>query len=82
MRIWDTAGAEQFRSLTRQFYCKADAIIVCFAINDRYSFERVQVYLQDVQNYGQHRVPMVLVGTKLDLEDDRCVTYSDAESFA
>ena len=38
VKLWDTAGQEQFKTLTYSFYAKADAIIVTFDLTSEKSF--------------------------------------------
>ena len=40
LQIWDTAGQEKFLSLTKNYFQKADGVIVVFDLTDRVTFER------------------------------------------
>lgn len=40
--IWDTAGQEKFLSLTKNYFQKADGVIVVFDLTDRVTFERIR----------------------------------------
>ena len=42
--IWDTAGKEKFRSLTRIFYKDAPVLILVYDISRRASFEELKNY--------------------------------------
>ena len=41
LQIWDTAGQERFRSLTANFFGKADGFVVCFDVGARATFDHV-----------------------------------------
>ena len=48
LQIWDTAGQERFRSLTANFFGKADGFVVCFDVSNRGSFEHVSSWVSDI----------------------------------
>lgn len=78
--MWDTAGQEQFRSLTRNFFQNSDGAIVVYDVNDRISFYKVKEWMESVLNNSGENVKMALVGNKIDLE--REVTFSEGREFA
>ena len=41
LQIWDTAGQEKFRTLTRSYYRKSNGVIIAFSINSLESFSNV-----------------------------------------
>ena len=42
LQIWDTAGQEKFRTLTRSYYRKSNGVIIAFSINSLESFSNVR----------------------------------------
>ncbi|ESN93806.1 hypothetical protein HELRODRAFT_157785 [Helobdella robusta] len=65
--LWDTAGQEDYESLRPLSYPNTDVILICFAINNRDSFENVELkWLPEIRHHCPN-TPFVLVGTKLDL---------------
>ena len=58
--IWDTAGQEEFNSLTRRYYKGASACILAFSTTDRDSFEHVEKWRNAVEEECGD-IPMVLV---------------------
>jgi len=64
--IWDTAGSEQFESMTALYYRGAKAAIVCYDITDVSSFEKAKFYVNELrENVPDCR--LYLCGTKSDL---------------
>ena len=64
--IWDTAGQEEYNSLTRRYYKGASACILAFSTTDRESFNHVLRWKEIVEEeIGE--VLMVLCQTKYDL---------------
>jgi len=83
LHIWDTAGQERFRAVSRSVYQGAHAIILVYDITDRKSFNDVYTWLQEIASHsGQNHVLIVLVGNKLDLEEDRIVARFEGERLA
>ena len=78
--FWDTAGQERFHSLSSGTIKNSQGIIICFALNDKQSFENVVLWLEDVRNVSE-KIPIVLFGNKCDLVDERKVTKEEIERF-
>ena len=79
--IWDTAGQERFHSISSGTIKNSQGIIVCFALNDRSSFDNVLTWLQDVREISS-KIPIVLFGNKCDLIEERKITNEEAKEFA
>ena len=63
MQIWDTAGQERFRSITKSFYQKSNAVIIVYDVQDRKSFERVEHWIKDVYTHmGHDSFGIIIVG--------------------
>lgn len=72
MEVVDTAGQEEFSSLIDSWVRPADGVIFVFDVSSRHTFEEVQnFYDRVVMCKDTSQVPMVLVGNKCDLPDDR-----------
>ena len=82
MKIWDTAGAEQFQAITYSFYRRADTIVIAFDITDNKTFTNVKKWLEAIEQNAPKEVPNVRIWTKMDLEADRQVKKADAEHYA
>jgi len=67
LKIWDTAGQEQYRSITRNFYKNSNGVIVAYDVTDRESFEKVQYWIEKVKENTADNIKMILIGNKIDL---------------
>ncbi|XP_057692914.1 EF-hand calcium-binding domain-containing protein 4A isoform X1 [Corythoichthys intestinalis] len=72
LQLWDTAGQERFRSITEQYYHKANAIMVVYDITCMASFTTVREWMNSVKDKMCDGVMLVLLGNKLDLADSHC----------
>ena len=75
MKIWDTAGQERFKTLTKTFYKKADGVMIIFDLTDAKTFESVKNWIDSIKENAEEGVPIILLGNKMDLEDDRVIAY-------
>lgn len=83
VNIWDTAGMERFRSISRTYYKYANGIVITYDVNSRNSFENVKRWLNDVLEYAENNQSYVflLLGNKCEIEN-RKVTYEEGEKLA
>ena len=82
LQIWDTAGQESFRSITRAYYKNSACSFIVYDVTNKQSFLNVQDWFNECKKQTPRTVTMVLVGNKVDLEDKREVTYEEGENFA
>ena len=82
VQIWDTAGQESFRSITRAYYKNSVCACVVYDITNRNSFQNVQLWIDDCKKQTPKTVLLVLIGNKLDLESKREISYEEGRSFA
>eukprot|EP00771_Trimastix_marina_P000396 gnl/Trimastix_PCT/1414.p1 GENE.gnl/Trimastix_PCT/1414~~gnl/Trimastix_PCT/1414.p1 ORF type:complete len:239 (-),score=23.68 gnl/Trimastix_PCT/1414:46-762(-) len=79
--LWDTAGQEEFGSITRSYYTDAQAAVLAFSTTDRTSFEKILEWHQRVtEECGQ--IPIALIQTKIDLIDQARMTSEETEEMA
>ncbi|KAF2075019.1 hypothetical protein CYY_003671 [Polysphondylium violaceum] len=69
--LWDTAGQEDYDRLRPLSYPQTDVFLICFSIISPSSFENVTSKWHPEIVHHAPNVPVVLVGTKLDLREDR-----------
>ena len=77
IKIWDTAGQERFRTLTTNFYRKADGIIVSFDVTDKKTFDGVATWMKAIKEHADANADIVLCGNKIDLANDRQVSEAE-----
>ena len=81
--IWDCCGQEYYRSLITNFYNNAIVFLLVYDVTNVKSFEDIDVWLKTVKEKSHDGIEhFVLIGTKIDLNDDRKVTKEIAQKFA
>jgi small GTP-binding protein len=82
LQIWDTAGQEAFKSITRSYYRGAAVALIVYDITHYHTFKRVETWLQEIKEMNDGRTLMVIVGNKSDIEHRREVTKEAGETLA
>lgn len=84
MQIWDTAGQEKTNSLISNYYKSAEVAIFVYSINNLDSYTSIQEWFKELINESsdENNVKKILLGNKLDLENERKVEFKTADSFA
>lgn len=79
--IWDTAGQERYRSLASMYYRNAQAAIVVYDITQQESLEKAKYWIKELKRQANKDILIVLVGNKIDLENERKVDADDVNSL-
>jgi len=82
LQLWDTAGQELFRSVTKGYYRGSAGAFLVFDLTSRTSFESINRWLQDINEGAKNDVVRILIGNKSDLTSERQVSREEAEEFA
>ncbi|RVE76327.1 hypothetical protein OJAV_G00008230 [Oryzias javanicus] len=82
LQIWDTAGQERYRTITTAYYRGAMGFLLMYDITSQESFCAVQDWATQIKTYSWDSAQVVLVGNKLDLEEDRQVPTQDGQRIA
>ena len=82
LQLWDTAGQERFRSLTSNFFGRADGFVLTYDISNRPSFDHVIGWMRDIKTRAPPDCDIVLCGNKSDLDNDRVVSYDEGKQLA
>lgn len=90
LSLWDTAGQETYKSITRSYFRGASGALLVFDITRRSSFESVTSWLNDLRQIAEEGIVVILVGNKSDLAvqstdveggSKRAVTREEAEDW-
>ena len=82
LQIWDTAGQERFRSITKNYYKKANGIILIYDITNKKSYKNIREWINQIKEEAVSNVIIYLVGNKIDLEKERKVKTEEGEKLA
>ena len=80
IKIWDTAGQEQYKSITKNFFRNANGVMVVFDVTSKTSFEKIQDWIHSIKESTTNNIKTILLGNKIDLE--RKVTTEEGQKLA
>ena len=81
IQLWDICGSERFRRVIPNIYRNASGAVVAYDISDKWSFDQVKTWIEDVKAYSNTEINIVIVGTKCD-RLDRKVTEEEGKKLA
>ncbi len=92
LSLWDTAGQETYKSITRSYFRGASGALLVFDISRKNTFLSVTSWLHDLRQIAEEGIVVVLVGNKSDLasastvsdqgeDNKRQVTREEAEGW-
>ena len=83
LELMDTSSDEDYLNMFETWISFADGIILIFAINDIETFEILKKRYERIMKAKKDvKYPIILVGNKKDLENDRKVRIEEAKSLA
>lgn len=80
--ILDTAGQDDYQNLLDSWINFAQGFLLVFAINDKESIVRIEKLRERILKIKRTNVPIVIVGNKCDLEDERIISEAEATELA
>ena len=75
LQIWDTAGQDRFRAVTRSYYRGAAGALLVYDVTQRDSYNHISTWLNDARTMANADISLILVGNKTDLASDVCVSH-------
>ncbi|KAI5285407.1 hypothetical protein KEM54_000596 [Ascosphaera aggregata] len=67
LQLWDTAGTERFRSVSRSYYRGATGAILVYDVSSQVSFNSLPTFLMDARALASPSLTVLLAGNKTDL---------------
>ncbi|CAG8006274.1 unnamed protein product [Penicillium olsonii] len=70
LQLWDTAGTERFRSVSRSYYRGAAGAVLIYDVASYASFASLPTFLMDARALASPNLSVILAGNKVDLADE------------
>ncbi len=80
--LYDTTGQERFKSISLNIIKNADGIILMYDITLKDTFKEISDWMNSIKQIKRDDFPIVLVGNKCDLEEERSISKEDGENLA
>jgi small GTP-binding protein len=82
LQIWDTAGQDRFRCITKNYYRGSNGIMLIYDITSLNSFTNIKNWISQIKEYLGDQACITLVGNKIDLESNRTVSKEEGYRLA
>ncbi|KAI2798782.1 hypothetical protein RDWZM_007262 [Blomia tropicalis] len=83
LKLVDTAGQDEYSIFPHSYAMDIHGYCLVYSINNAKSFEVVRIiYDKLLDMTGKIHVPIILVGNKVDLHLERCVSYQEGKDLA
>ena len=82
LQLWDTAGQDRFRSITRNLYKGAAGIMLIYDVTNRKTFESIKNWVESIRAEVSNKVVIVLVGNKIDKKEQIDVKTEEGDVLA
>ena len=82
VQIWDTAGQDRFRAITKNYFKGAHGIILIYDVTDEQSFDNVSNWINQIKEEASDNVIIFLVGNKIDDVENRKIQTESGKNLA
>ena len=82
LQIWDTAGQDRFRAITKNYYKGANGIILIYDVTNPQTFDNVKGWISQIREEANQNVLIYIVGNKIDMREERKIKTEDGEKLA
>ncbi|GIX80767.1 hypothetical protein CDAR_481341 [Caerostris darwini] len=81
LQMWDTAGQERFRAIVKEYYRKADGVLLVYDLTNVITFHKLSSWLDELRAVNE-TASVLIVGNKNDLVDSNAVSRSSVQTYA
>lgn len=83
VQVWDTAGQEKFRAITKAYYRGAVGAMLVYDMTNKETFVSLERWLNEIKEWADSpNIVVMMLGNKSDMEEDRKVSKEEAIRFA
>ena len=82
LQIWDTAGQDRFRAITKNYYKGSHGIILIYDVTNIQTFENVKSWVNQIREEASTNVIIYIAANKIDMEEERKVSKEEGEEKA
>jgi len=82
IQLWDTAGQEKYKAITKNLFLKVVGAIVIYDIASEKSFINLQSWVKMIKEECGPHMQIIMVGNKSDLINQRKINEEEAMNYA
>ena len=80
--LFDTAGQERYKFIALNVIKDAHGILLMYDITDKATFDSIPDWIQSIKDLKGDDFPLILLGNKIDLEEERNISKEEGQKFA
>jgi len=81
LQLWVLGGQERFSYIRPMYYRGSLGVILIFDLTNTDSFEHLPIWIHEIRENVKLEIPILLVGNKSDLFDQRAVSRDEIDRF-
>ena len=82
IQIWDTAGQEKYKAITKNLFLKVMGALIVYDITNENSFYNLQSWVSMVKEECGKHMQILIVGNKSDLDSKRAISKEEVLNYA
>ena len=82
LMIYDTAGHERFRTLSKNQISSTKGILIVYDVTEKESFDALTFWMKSFKENANKNAICLIIGNKIDLENKRVIGYDEGKKFA
>ena len=82
VQFWDTAGQEKYKAIASSYYKNALGAFIVYDITRRETFDKVNLWYDDLKRHSDTEIQIMLLGNKSDLTKARQVSIDDGKNYS
>ena len=82
IQLWDTAGQEKYRAITKTLFLKVQGILILYDITKESSFNHLKDWIKSIREECGSQIQLLIVGNKSDLNESRIIEKEKALAYA
>ena len=71
LKIFDTAGEERFKSISKNYFASADGVLLLYDVSNEDSFKSIKEWIENIkENVNLSEIGLIIVGNKCDMPEE------------
>ena len=82
LQIWDTAGQDRFRAITKNYYKGAHGILLIYDVTSLQTYENVKNWITQIREEASPHIVIYIIGNKIDMVEERKIKTEEGKQLA
>ena len=82
LQIWDTAGQDRFRAITKNYYKNAHGVLLMYDVTSLQTYDNIKSWISQIREEASPNIVIYIVGNKIDMNEERKVKTDEGVKLA